>query len=131
MYKEYLRRNSNVTPIINFHYHEMCTTLKTMIGGISPFFKNKAFHDEKEWRIANYIFDDAASVYKRITRRLNFVSYVKVGIPLSALRYIVIGPCANFEKVRELLMKESLECGIKKMGKEGFYKKSQVPYREV
>ena len=132
LYKEYLKRNTSHIPIVNCLYIEMRSALRAMLGGISPFIKNNAFKNEKEWRIANYIFDDdSAKIYKRITHKLNFINYIRTDIPLSALKFVVIGPCADYEKVRNLLMKVSTDYGIKKMGEEKFYKKSQVPYREL
>lgn len=131
IYEEFLRRFTTTTPILNNHYFIMRGALRAMLGGISPFIKNMAFKDEKEWRISNYIVDDnVTQVHKRITRKMNVINYVKIGIPLSALKHIIIGPCVNYEKVRGLLIKKSLECDIQEMGKESFYIKSQVPYRE-
>lgn len=130
-YNEYLKIfNEDVNISLNKVYEEGCLTYKVMLESISPFFKNKAFEDEQEWRIAFYK-SPSTIVYSRITGRLNKIHYVKVGLPISAIKKIIIGPCANYDFVRDLIIQEASECGIGKMMAPDFYEKSEVPYRIV
>ena len=114
--------------ILNKVYEEGTTYLRMMLGLISPFIKNYAFKDEKEWRLVLYQ-NKEANIFTRLTGNQNVIHYVKVGLPISALSKIIVGPCANYDKTIELLMKEASDCGLDKMTKQEFYIKSKVPYR--
>lgn len=102
--------------------------LKMMLDFVSPYIKNNAFEDENEWRIV-LLNNPQADYYTRVTKNQNVIHYVKVGIPISALNNIIIGPCADYSKVVEQLIKVASDCGIKKMTSPDFYIKSRVPYR--
>ena len=113
-YDEYLKVFKNDRSLIlNRIINEGRLTYKVMLESISPFMKNKAFEDEKEWRIALFKNRNTNSC-SRITSNLNIINYVNVGIPVDALKKILIGPCANSEKVKKLLITESEKCGIEK-----------------
>lgn len=113
---------------LNKVFDEGTTYLRMMLGLISPFIKNKAFEDEKEWRIAFYK-NEETNIFTRITGNMNVIHYVKVGLPISALKLIFVGPSANYDKTIDLLIKEASDCGIDKMTKQDFYIKSKLPYR--
>lgn len=113
---------------LNKVFDEGTTYLRMMLGLISPFIKNKAFGDEKEWRIAFYK-NKETNIFTRLTGNQNIVHYVKVGLPISALSKIIVGPCANYNNVVDLLQNEASSCGIAKMAKPEFYLKSNVPFR--
>lgn len=103
--------------------------LTTMLSGIAPFIKNKAYEDEQEYRLAYYkTSNDKPKVYSRLTNRLNVINYVEIRIPIAALQHIVIGPCANYLKARKLLIGNMKSCGIEREYKH-FVSKSKVPYR--
>ena len=130
-YDEYLKIFDNgKILLVNQVMRESPVAVKVMLEFISPFIKNEAFRDEKEWRIS-FFRDKKTKVYTRITSNLNLVHYIKVGVPISALRKIVIGPCANYDVVRNLIIQEAKECGIDKMMSQEFYVKSSVPYRII
>ena len=113
---------------LNKVFDEGTTYLRMMLGLISPFIKNKAFEDEKEWRIAFYK-NKETNIFTRLTGNQNIVHYVKVGLPISALSKIIVGPCVNYNNVVDLLQNEASSCGIAKMAKPEFYLKSNVPFR--
>lgn len=113
---------------LNKVFDEGTTYLRMMLGLISPFIKNKAFEDEKEWRIAFYK-NKETNIFTRLTGNYNIIHYVKVGLPVSALSKIIVGPCANYNNVVDLLQNEASSCGIAKMAKPEFYLKSKVPFR--
>lgn len=101
-----------------------------MLMGISPYFKNKAFEDEAEYRVAYYVAGEKnPPVYTRLTCRMNIINYIKVNIPLEALQYIIIGPCADYEQAKKLLVDNMKSCNIVRDYDNGFIIKSQVPYR--
>ena len=103
--------------------------LTMMLSGIAPFIKNKAYEDEHEYRLAYYkTSNDKPKVYTRLTNRLNVVNYVEIRIPMAALKHIVIGPCANYPKVKKLLVENMKSCYIERIYK-SFVSKSEVPYR--
>ena len=103
--------------------------LAAMLSGIAPFIKNKAFEDEQEYRLAFYKKEDnKPETYTRLTNRMNVINYVEIRIPISALKQIIIGPCANYLKVRKLLIDNLKSCNIERYFRR-FVKKSEVPYR--
>ena len=130
IYDEYLRSLENDEYIlINSVMYKGEIFYKMMLESISPFIKHTAFKEEKEWRIL-FLKNKNTHVFTKITRNLNTVQYVKIGIPISALKRIIIGPCAQDKKgVIDLLRKEASSCGIKKLTKPEFYISSEVPYR--
>ena len=95
-YDEYLKIFENDRSfILNRIIYEGRLAYKVMLESISPFIKNKAFEDEKEWRIALFK-NHNTNTCSRITSNLNIINYVNVGIPVDALKKIVIGPCPAF-----------------------------------
>lgn len=129
LYDAYLKSfEKDETVLLNKVYYEGTTYLRMMLGLISPYIKNKAFADEKEWRIV-FHKNKETNIFTRLTGNQNIIHYVKVGLPISSLKKIIVGPCACYDKTRDILIKESSGCGIDKMTKQEFYIKSKVPYR--
>lgn len=130
-YDEYLNAlNNDDLPIANNVANEGYYACKTMFEFISPFIKNKAFEGENEWRIV-FFQKSGTQEYTRLSANLNKIHYVKVGIPLAALKKIIIGPCADYNKVKDLLIQETTQCGIREMSNPDFYIQSEVPYRII
>lgn len=125
LYEKYLKAPFNIDdPTSQKSYF-----LTTMLSGIAPFIKNKAYEDEQEYRLAYFkMREDKPNVYTRITNRLNVINYVEIRIPIAALQHIVIGPCANYRKVKKLLVENMESCNIERIYK-SFVSKSKVPYR--
>ena len=116
--------------ILQGFYARKIKYLAAMLWTISPFIKDKAFRDEAEYRIAYLpISNDNQQVFTRLTNRMNVINYIKVKVPLAALKYIVIGPCANYRKAKTLLVENMKSCNIEKDYSNGFIRKSKVPYR--
>lgn len=116
--------------IINDIYNKKRLFLITMLWGISPFMKNEAFKEEKEFRIA--FFRDplnSPKVYKRLTGRLNEIRYIKVKIPLASLNHIIVGPCADYSRISSLIVENMKSCEISRDYDKGFIQPSRVPYR--
>ncbi len=99
-----------------------------MLMGITPFLKNKAFKEEAEYRFVYYITRETP-VYTRLSRHMNIINYIKVKVPLVALKYIVIGPCANYRRSKYLLVENMKSCNIERDYNKRFIRKSKVPYR--
>lgn len=117
--------------IINIIYQLKRKYWACLLMGISPFIKNKAFADEAEYRITYYVEgENDPTVFTRLTNRLNIIKYIKVKIPLDALQYIIIGPCADFARVKSLLIENMKINGIIRDYDDGnFIRTSNVPYR--
>lgn len=129
-YDKYIEELGNEY-IINIIYQIKRRYWESMLIGISPFIKNEAFKDEAEYRIAYYVAgDNNPPVYTRLTSRLNSINYIKVLIPLDALQYIIIGPCANSKQVRNLLVDNMRTCGIDRDYNNEFIQESNIPYRQ-
>lgn len=123
--KEILKEN-----VINAIYQKKRLYIITMLWCIAPFIKNEAFKDEKEFRIAFYKDKSFSSkVYKRLTGRMNEINYVKVNIPLDSLNHIIIGPCADFTRTKDLLVENMKSCNIIRDYDNGFITQSKVPFR--
>lgn len=126
-YDSYLEEIKNEN-IIDSIYKLKCSYWERILMGVSPFMKNKAFKDEAEFRFAYFITRETP-VYTRLTSHANVINYIKVKIPLEALKHIVIGPCANYKKTKTLLVENMKTCKIEKDYNRSFIRKSQVPYR--
>lgn len=128
LYEKYLEQIKDVL-FLNGLEREKGVFLSTMLSGIAPFIKNKAYEDEQEYRLAYYkTSNDKPKVYTRLTNRLNVINFVNILIPIVSLQHIVIGPCANYRNVRKLLIDNMKSCGIEREYKR-FVSKSKVPYR--
>ena len=128
-YDDFLKRICEQDPIIiNSIFYQGKIAYKVILEFIPPFIKKEAFQGEREWRIA-FFRNKETKVYTRFTNSLNTIHYVKVGLPVSALKNIVIGPCAKDDKVKELLVTEMLDSNIPQATKLDFFLKSKVPLR--
>lgn len=132
IYDEYFFQPKDIIVINNIEYQKINVVEGTLLA-IAPFIKNKSFIEESEWRMAFYTntTDNPPKIYKRITSNLNVVHYIKIKIPVSALKYVTIGPCANYTRVKNLVNQVIKECEIKNIIKTDDIKKSNVPYRIV
>jgi hypothetical protein len=129
LHEMYLKEIQKMNLLQGIHYSKQ-KALIGMISAISPFIKHKSFKEEAEYRIAYYkVSDNNPNVYTRLTSRLNVINYVKVKIPLEALQYIIIGPCANYRRVRKLLIEYMKSCNIERDYAKQFIRKSKVPFR--
>ncbi len=129
LYKMYYKEIENIYTRQGTH-HVKQKHLVGMLAAISPFIKDKAFEKEAEYRIVFYkVSDESPIVYTRLTSRLNVINYVKVKIPLDALQNIIVGPCADYNGTRALLVDNMKSCGIVRDYDKGFIQKSKVPYR--
>lgn len=116
--------------IINIIYNLKRKYWESMLMGLSPFFKNKAFEDEAEYRIVYFVESDKnPPVYTRLTSHLNVIKYIKAKITLDALQYVIIGPCANYKKTKDLLVENMKSCEIEQVYNKRFIRKSHIPYR--
>ena len=130
-YEAYLSIFEDMKPIImNAVAYQGELAYKTMKELICPFIKNNSFRDENEWRVV-FFRNRTTKVFTRITSSLNTIHYIKIGVPLSSLKRIIIGPCADTQKVKDFLVSASKDCGIDKMSDPSFYATSNVPFRIV
>jgi len=129
LYEMYLKEIQDMYLLQGIH-HSKQKALIGMIAAISPFIKHNSFKEEEEYRIAYYkVSDNEPDVYTRLTSRLNAINYVKVKIPLEALQYIIIGPCADFNRTKSLLVENMKANGIIRDYDGDFIETSNVPYR--
>lgn len=98
-------------------------TAKTIYIKYGSFIKNRAYKDEKECRLI------AGRADKTLFREKNgmIIPYVEQKIPFDCLDSIMVGPTADFERVRESILLFLESKGIK--WEEDKIKKSKVPYR--
>ena len=128
LFYDYYLKEIEKESVINIIYNMKRNYWERMLMGISPFMKNKAFKDEAEYRFVYYITGDTP-VYTRLSRHMNMIKYIKVKVPLAALKHIVIGPCANYRKTKSLLVENMKSCNIEREYDKRFIRKSRVPYR--
>lgn len=128
-YDMYLKELAKMN-IINGIYNLKRKYWECILMGISPYIKNHAFEDEAEYRIAYYVAGkNNPPVYTRLTNRLHIINFIKVKIPLEALQYIIIGPCADFNRTKSLLVENMKANDIVRDYDGNFIHTSKVPYR--
>ena len=129
LHEMYLKEIQEMNLLQGIH-HSKQKALIGMISAISPFFKHNSFKEEEEYRIAYYkVSDNNPNIFTRLTNRLNEINYVKVKIPLEALQYIIIGPCADFNRTKSLLVENMKANDIVRDYDGNFIHTSKVPYR--
>lgn len=131
VYMRYLEKIRGLRSFDDLYYKKVIAW-RSLLLGISPFVKHAAFKSEKEWRIAFYRDNPDKSkpkVYRRLSPNQNIIDFIKVKIPKIALKHIMIGPCANYEKVFSILKHELLENGIVESEDDDFIQKSNIPFR--
>lgn len=100
VYSDYLKRAENIKHDIHLLWKEKMSTIRVMCTLLSPFFKSVAFEFENEYRIIQYGCDD--KIERRQTERGSIISYIKIKIPLSALKNVIVGPCADNKVYRSI-----------------------------
>ena len=132
IYDNYYQSSKSIIAINNFEHQKIDTIGSTLLS-IAPFIKNNSFKEEAEWRMAFYTntTDTPPEICTRITGNLNIIHYIKVKLPISALKHITIGPCANDAKVMKMVIEEIKESGIEHIIKPEDISKSSIPYRIV
>ena len=121
-------------------YYEDCNKAKTeeelidskliTLGSILPlyssFIKDKTYMFEKEKRLVILPFDSYENIHTASTPQGNIRSYVNVPLPISCIKHILIGPCANHTFVQKQLNLLLHCCGLEiESGK------SNIPYRII
>lgn len=112
-----------------FEYKVFALTSLSVIA--SAFIKHESYKYEQEYRIMG-ILSNANNLLQPVRYRTNanetMIPYVEVGIPISSLKSIMLGPCANTLSAAGLKM-QLASCGIPEDTIKVF--KSKVPFRNV
>ena len=98
-------------------------TLTRMMILAAPFVKHGAYQHEKESRIISI-----PSIHDiKFKEGLNNIQhpYIELDLPITYLKEIVVGPCADYESVRQSLTIKMLQKGIENVK----ISKSDIPYR--
>jgi len=94
----------------------------------SALIKNKTYEYEEESRlVANK--EDIKDVHYKISPTKQILPYIHVGIPTSKLKKLVIGPCCDYNNV-----KNASKIRLKQLGihlEDGDFVKSNVPFRPI
>lgn len=101
-------------------------TRMMMLG--ASLIKHKAYEYEAESRIIKIPTDtqnNAQNIKFKKGLKDNQIPYIEIGMPIKDLKEIVIGPCADFELVQQVLTIKMKQKGIKNVK----ISKSDVPYR--
>lgn len=128
MYDEYYR--SKIPSIdLNSLPTLQLGVLKAFTFLVAPYIKTSGFEGEKEVRMVKSIkfdFDNNnKEVQFKLSNRGNLIPYVRVGIPVSQLDYVRIGPLANYN-----LSLYSLEMMKKKYDMDFDIKPSNLEYQD-
>ena len=94
----------------------------------SALIKSEAYKYEEESRLI-YYKHDINDVNFKISPSKKILPYIKVDIPVSKLKRIVVGPCCNYQEVKSALMTRLGQAGIPFINKD--IVKSKVPYRVI
>lgn len=109
-----------------FYYQMKSLDEITIIA--SSLIKNKAYEYEKESRLVAYM-QDIKDVQFKISSKKRILPYINKAIPTSRLTKIVIGPCCDYDNVKNAI-KNRLEQQNIHLEDEDFLK-SKVPFRIV
>lgn len=93
VYSDYLKRVEKGENDIITLWNEKMFAIRIICTILSPIFKHPAFEFENEYRLIQYGCED--KVEKRQTEKGTVISYVKVKIPFTTLKKVIVGPCAD------------------------------------
>lgn len=88
----------------------MLTHLVAYIKINAPLIKKEEYKEEQEIRYSN-LYSLTDGIKKRENKNGNTIPYKEVKIPLKAMKKVIIGPCADFNK-----SKNAIELKFKSMG---------------
>lgn len=98
----------------------------SILLGILPYLiKSHYFSYEKEVRVVTYNRFGKDTVLYRETNNI-IVPYIEKFLPISALKYIMVGPTLNPKLTKDAIVRYLDSCGYDKVG----VKVSQIPYRK-
>lgn len=82
-------------------WFEKMSSLRVISTVISPYFKHFSFEFENEYRLVKYCGRDTVEYRTNISGSV--IPYVKVKIPFTALKKVIIGPCANYKQCSSII----------------------------
>lgn len=108
--------------------------INEMILELCPIVKNSAFNYEKECRVVIPILvphklgvpQIPNFMFFKMSKKGNLIPYVKVEIPIKHIKEIILGPCSNFDVIKNALKMEMNTCSININ-----INKSSIPYRQI
>lgn len=103
-------------------------TLDSITKLASAMIKNDAYRYEEESRLISYR-KDMNDVRFKVSSKKNIIPFIHIGIPVSKLKKIVIGPCCDYLSVMNAIKVRLEQKGISL--KDDDFLKSTVPYRLV
>lgn len=116
---EYLLDKKEVTD------NEKIISIGSILPVISAYLKNASFKYEHELRIPIIANDIRKSVFFRSSTKGNIIPFIKVPIPISCLKEIILGPCIQSDSIKRELYFDMSICGLKIP----IYS-SDIPYRD-
>lgn len=124
----YLRMISSIEINDNDLIYYQLKCLDDITNIASSLIKNKAYEYEEESRlVANK--EDIKDVQYKISPTKKILPYINIGIPTSKLKKLVIGPCCDYNNVKNAskIRLEQLEIHLA----DGDFVKSKVPFRSI
>lgn len=114
-----------------------CTDMKEIINLQSDFIekigialatliKHPSYSYERESRYYRKELNENNIKY-RINAKGNIIPYIEVGIPISFLKRIVVGPCRDMSSVEDVIRLRLKQIGLNSIEIE----KSKIPYRDI
>ena len=91
---------------------------------LAPFVKHNAYEREKESRIIS-VPQKMADVKFKLNTRGNIIPYIEVPIPASCLKEVIVGPCCDYNEIRNYIKIRFLQLGIDGVD----IIQSTIPYR--
>ena len=98
---------------------EIGIALATLIKHPSYSYERESRYYRKELNENNIKF--------RINAKGNIIPYIEVGIPISFLKRIVVGPCRDMSSVEDVIRLRLKQIGLNSIEIE----KSKIPYRDI
>lgn len=109
-------------------FHLQMRALDNITDIASAMIKNEAYKYEEESRLISYR-KDMNDIRFKVSSKKNIVPFINVGIPITKLKKIVIGPCCDYLSVMNAIKVRLEQKGISL--KDDDFLKSTVPYRLV